>query len=381
MSNPAASSASAPGAPLAGFTVGLTADRRRDELAHLLVRRGARVLSAPAISIVPLAQDTELLAVTRALVARAPDVVVAMTGIGMRGWLEASDGWGLGEALLRSLGSAVILARGPKAVGALRTAGLTEQWSPDSESSAGVLARLLASDLRGRRVAVQLHGAPQPDFTGALRAAGAEVLEAPVYRWVMPADPAPLTRLLEALLAGQVDGLAFTSAPAVTSLLMFASDQGLRGPLLERLRADVLMACIGPVCALPVLREGLECVVPERSRLGALVRLIAEELPARAGQRHVTPYGVLELRSHAVLLDGRSIALPAGPMAVLRALADARGRVLAREELLQLLPGSSCDPHALESVIGRLRAALGTPGLVRTVVKRGYRLDLDPRLP
>ena len=39
---------------LAGFTVGVTADRRRDELAALLERRGARVVLAPALRIVPL---------------------------------------------------------------------------------------------------------------------------------------------------------------------------------------------------------------------------------------------------------------------------------------------------------------------------------------
>ncbi|MBX6357877.1 MAG: hypothetical protein IRZ05_18735, partial [Micromonosporaceae bacterium] len=51
---------------LAGFTVGVTADRRRDELAVLLERRGARVVIAPALRIVPLADDAELRAATRA---------------------------------------------------------------------------------------------------------------------------------------------------------------------------------------------------------------------------------------------------------------------------------------------------------------------------
>lgn len=37
---------------LAGFTIGVTADRRRDELAALLQRRGARVVLAPALRIV-----------------------------------------------------------------------------------------------------------------------------------------------------------------------------------------------------------------------------------------------------------------------------------------------------------------------------------------
>src|SRR5690606_12493555 len=49
--------ASAGDAPLAGFTVAITADRRRDEFAALLERRGARVYLAPALRIVPIADD------------------------------------------------------------------------------------------------------------------------------------------------------------------------------------------------------------------------------------------------------------------------------------------------------------------------------------
>ena len=47
--------------PLAGYTIGITAARRADELAALLQRRGATVLRAPALRIVPLADDTERL--------------------------------------------------------------------------------------------------------------------------------------------------------------------------------------------------------------------------------------------------------------------------------------------------------------------------------
>jgi uroporphyrinogen-III synthase len=35
------------------------------------------------------------------------------------------------------------------------------------------------------------------------------------------------------------------------------------------------------------------------------------------------------------------------------------------------------DAHAVETAVGRLRAALGEPTLVTTVVKRGYRLAVD----
>jgi len=59
--------------PLRGLTVGVTATRQRDELVGLLERRGARVVEAPAIRILPTGDDDELLATTRACLAAAPD--------------------------------------------------------------------------------------------------------------------------------------------------------------------------------------------------------------------------------------------------------------------------------------------------------------------
>ena len=51
----------------------------------------------------PLADDTELLAATKELIDQAPDIVVATTAIGFRGWVEAADGWGIGDELLDAL--------------------------------------------------------------------------------------------------------------------------------------------------------------------------------------------------------------------------------------------------------------------------------------
>ena len=187
--------------PLDGFTVGVTAARRAEELGALLERRGAQVMHAPALRIVPLPDDTELLDVTRDLIDQAPDVVVATTAIGFRGWVEAAEGWGLGEALLDRLAGVELLARGPKVRGAIRAAGLTEKWSPASESMAEVLDRLLAEGVSGRRVALQLHGEPLPGFVEALRAGGAEVVGVPVYRWMPPEDIGPVDRLLDAVVS------------------------------------------------------------------------------------------------------------------------------------------------------------------------------------
>src|SRR5690349_10342817 len=363
--------------PLAGFTVGVTAARRADELGALLQRRGAVVQHAPALRIVPLADDSELLAATKELIDQAPDIVVATTAIGFRGWVEAADGWGLGEQLLARLGGVELLARGPKVKGAVRAQGLTEEWSPSSESMAEVLDRLLEEGVEGRRIAVQLHGEPLPGFVESLRAAGAEVVGVPVYRWMPPEDVAPLDRLLDAAVSRGLDALTFTSAPAAASLLSRAEARGLLSELLAALHHDVLPACVGPVTALPLQARGIDTVQPERFRLGPLVQLICRELPGRARTLPIAGHRV-EIRGHAVLVDDELRAVPPAGMALLHALSRRPGWVVSRADLLRALPGSGSDEHAVETAMARLRTALGVPRLIHTVVKRGYRLALDP---
>ncbi|PTR31692.1 uroporphyrinogen-III synthase [Rhodococcus sp. OK519] len=370
------------GDELRGFTVGITASRRADELATLLTRRGADVVHAPAIRIIPLADDTELARVTDAIIADPPDAIVATTGIGFRGWMGAAEGWGRAEQLLTALGASRILARGPKAKGAVRAADLREEWSPASESSAEVLEHLLAEGVAGRRIAVQLHGAttewePIPDFCAALRAAGAEVIAVPVYRWTPPDDCAALDRLIESAAEGGLDALSFTSAPAVASILGRAKDTGTLDVFLRALDSRVLTACVGPVTAAPLAALGVRTTAPERARLGSLARHIAEELPRRTDVLRAGGHD-LSVRGNCVLVDGTVRALSPAGMALVRRLAERPGIVVSRADLLSALPGGSGDPHAVETAIARLRSHLGAPKAVQTVVKRGYRLALDP---
>ncbi|MFD9868794.1 uroporphyrinogen-III synthase [Streptomyces niveus] len=363
--------------PLAGFTVGVTAARRADELGALLMRRGAAVMHAPALRIVPVSDDAELLEATKELIGNPPHVVIATTAIGFRGWVEAADGWGHGQDLLDCLRGTELLARGPKVKGAIRAAGLTEEWSPDSESMAEVLDRLLTEGVDGRRVALQLHGEPLPGFVEALRAGGADVVVVPVYRWMPPEDIAPVDRLIDATVARTLDAVTFTSAPAAASLLSRANERGLLADLVEALHHDVLAVCVGPVTALPLQEHGIDTVQPERFRLGPLVQVLCLELPGRT--RTLTVAGRrFEIRGHAVLLDGELRPVPPAGMALVTALARRPGWVVSRADLLRALPGAGSDEHAVETAMARLRAALGASELIQTVVKRGYRLALDP---
>ena len=357
---------------LAGFTVAITAERRRDEMTALLERRGARVVTGSAINIVPLADDEALHAATAACIGLAPDLVIATTGFGFRGWLEAAEGWGLGDALRSALRVASLVARGPKPCGAIRAAGLTEEWAARTESSDEVLSRLLAQGVAGRRIAVQEHGEPQVEFTAALRAAGATVVDVPVYRWRLAADIAPVRRVVDQLVNGQVDAVTFTSALAVKAFLLIAGDA--ERDVVERLRNGVLAACVGPVTAGPLTDRGVPVVTPQRFRLGALIKTVTDELPKRAVRLPVAG-SRLEVRGHAVVVDGHLRTLAPASMAILAVLAVRPGAVVSKERLAAAPRGT--DAHAVDVAIARLRTALGSGRHIETVVKRGYRLRVD----
>ncbi|AQZ61146.1 uroporphyrinogen-III synthase [[Actinomadura] parvosata subsp. kistnae] len=362
---------------LAGFTIGVTATRRREEFGALLERRGARVVSAPAIRLVPLAEDADLLAATRQSLEAPLDDVVVTTGVGFRGWMAAAEGWGLSADLGEHLSKARLLTRGPKARGAVRAAGLNDHWTPSSESCNEVKDYLLAQDLRGRRIAVQQHGEPLSDFVAALREAGAEVIEIPVYRWLPYRDISPLRRLISQTISGSVDAVAFTSAPAVHAMLGAARAEGLEEALLAAFGGAVVAACVGPVTAEPLTSRGVPTLQPDRSRLGALARALARHLPEHGVTRLTAGDHRLEIRGHAVVVNGELRPLPPAPMAVLKRLADKPGHVVSRADLRTVLPGSvarESAEHAVEMAITRLRRALGPSGIVETVVKRGYRL-------
>jgi uroporphyrinogen-III synthase len=370
---PTAAGSTAKRDQLAGFAVVLTSDRRSDELESAFARRGATVLQAPTLRITPLAEDTELVRATQDVIDRPPDDVIVTTAIGFRGWMEGSDAAGLAPQLSAVLGQSRLLARGPKARGAIRAAGLVEDWAATSETTTEVVDRLLAEGVAGRRIALQLHGNTDQELITRLAEAGAEVQQVPVYRWGPSPDPAAVARAIEATCLRAVDAVVFTSAPGSQAFLSAAQATGRLEDLVEALREDVVAAAVGSITAGPLTQLGLKVLMPDRFRLGALVRSVAEHLSSSRVLVRQTTGGKLVLRGQVASLDGRPLTLSPAPLAMLRAVARRPGQVIDRATLLASLPGAS-DLHAVEVAVARLRAGLGCGGVVETVVKRGYRL-------
>lgn len=359
---------------MAGVVVLLTSDRRSGELGAALARRGAAIRYAPSLSVLPNQDDTALLAGTRALIADPPDVLVVTTGIGLRGWIEAADAVGLSEQLTDALAGARIVARGPKARGAIQAAGLQADWVAESETNGEIAQTLLDEGVEGLKIAVQHHGAGSDGLDEAFEAAGAHVRSLVVYRWGPPPDPEALAASVRATAAGEIDAVVFTSAPAAAAWLAATDEAGVFDTIRRRfVRGTVVAAAVGSITARPLLERGITPLVPDRGRLGSLVRALVAHYGGL--QTLQTVAGSLQVHRGAAVLAGRVLPLSPSGLEVLRLLAAARGSVVPRSDVLAVLPGASQDPHAAEVAIARLREAAGRD-LIRTVVKRGYRLEL-----
>lgn len=263
------------GQVMAGHTVLITAHRRSNELAEAFARRGADVRHAAAVGIIEHADDKQLLADTKALLADPADTVVVTTGQGLRGWFDAAEAAGLLDDLLTMLAQVRIVARGAKASGALGARGLTPGWVAGSETAAEIIDHLLDRGVAGTRVAVQHHGTGSDGIDDALAAAGASVAPFVVYRTGPAPDPQAVADSARAVADGGIDTVVFTSAPAVTAWFDAAAAAGVMGAIIARAASgDVLFAAVGPVTAAPLEAKGVTPLVPSRSRMGALVRAV-----------------------------------------------------------------------------------------------------------
>ncbi|GMA91821.1 uroporphyrinogen-III synthase [Homoserinibacter gongjuensis] len=361
-------------AQLEGFRIGVTSERRAADLIDALERRGAQVVHAPTLRMEHARDDDRVIADTRAIIEAEPDIVLATTAFGIRRWLEVADAAGLGEALLDAMEASRILVRGPKARGGVRAAGLDDAGMSEEETTASLVAKVLAEHAAGLTIAVQAHGYLEDALLDPLRRAGHRVLLVAPYRWRALDDADErIPRLVDAICQGQLDCVTFTSAPAVDALYAAADALGAYDAMLAAFRRGVVAAAVGPVTAAPLVSAGILPLQPDRYRMGALIRLVCERLPELRVARARTAHGDVVVRGTIVELDGRRIPLTPTPLALLRTLLDAEGAVVSREQLLRA--AGTADEHALEMALSRLRRALGAP-IIATVVKRGYRLDV-----
>jgi uroporphyrinogen-III synthase len=361
--------------PLTGWRVGLTAHRRADEQAELLRRRGATVVSGAVVRTLPFGDDRPLRDATEALLARPPQLVIATTGIGIRSWFGAAESWGVDRELTSALDPARRVARGPKARAALAAVGLPSHVDEPTERLDRLVDGLLATGVAGTRIALQLYGEDVPWAVERLTGAGADVVAVPIYTWTAAEDMRPARRLVEELLAGQLDAVTFTSSAAVRSFAALADDLGVGSATRDAFSSTALAACIGPITGGMAEAVGFEhrCV-PERGRLGLLVRALSTDLHGRHRHLRVADREVV-VHGASVWAGQRNVVLTDLERLLFAVLAERPGVVVSRRALKQRIWGQRCGESAIDSALSRLRRVLQPVGLsLETVHRRGWTL-------
>ncbi len=242
---------------LRGRVIALPETRELDLFAEMLEKRGARPLRCPLVGIHDAPDAAPIETWLKRCIGGGFDDLILLTGEGLRRLRGFAERAGLHADFVSMLAELRKITRGPKPARALREIGLKPDVAAQQPTTDGVIASLKALDLRGRRIGVQLYGeepnAPLMDF---LAAAGAQSFPVAPYRYADAAKDSEVAALIDALAAGQVDAIAFTSTPQITRLLEVAKATGRELALANGFK-QAKIAAIGPVVADTLKAQGL----------------------------------------------------------------------------------------------------------------------------
>jgi uroporphyrinogen III methyltransferase/synthase len=256
---------------LGGRRIVVTRPREDGRLRRLLEAEGAEVLEFPTIRIMPAADYGPLDA--------------ALRRIGDYGWVVFTSRNGVAAVIERltavgataqALGGARLAVIGPGTDEALRDHGLRAVLSPGEFRAEALVAAFDRHDLRGVHILLPRAAVARDVLPEGLRALGAAVDVVPAYR--TEADDTPAPAVLEAVRAGRIDAMTFTSSSTVRYFLQLA------GPDVRRALGGVLVACIGPVTAETARAAGLRVgAVATTYTLAGLVDVLRAALSPRPG--------------------------------------------------------------------------------------------------
>jgi uroporphyrinogen III methyltransferase/synthase len=157
------------------------------------------------------------------------------------------------EKDMRDLKGLRIAAIGPKTAAVLEDLGVCPDLIPGEYRAEATAAALKERGISGARILLARAAEARDVLPVELRAAGAQVLVAPVYKTIRPREDTGRVRKL--LAGGAIDAVTFTSSSTVTNFMgMFGGE---KADLLEWMKRTAV-ACIGPVTAETARGEGLD---------------------------------------------------------------------------------------------------------------------------
>jgi uroporphyrinogen decarboxylase len=279
-----------PEASFRGLRVAAFESRRASEMAGLIERFGGMASVSPSMREVAIAENREAIDFAHHVITGGIDIIVFMTGVGIRHLLAEVERHVDRQRLLAAISDITTIVRGPKPLAVLRELGLTPTHrAPEPNTWREVLATVDSHvNVAQQNVGLIEYGQPNSSLVAGLEARGAHLACVKVYRWDLPLDPGPLEANVRALAAGQIDVALFTSSHQVVNLLRLAEQLQLSSPLRRGL-AQALVASIGPTTSETLAELEIHVdVEPAHSKMGHLVMAAAAQA-ARSRRPAIKP--------------------------------------------------------------------------------------------
>jgi len=268
-----------------GLQVAAFESRHAKELAVLISRYGGVPRVVPSVREIPLEDLSAAFEFANRLLERRFDTVVFMTGVGTNALVQALETRYSRDQVVQALSKVRVVARGPKAVRALRELHVPIAIVVPNPHTWQMLLAVLdsqfgSSGLQTSRIAIQEYGASNRELLHELAKRGAEVFRIPVYRWALPEDLGSLEDLLKAIVQGSPRIVLFTSAVQVDHVMQVATDGGF-GESLKSALATGAVCSVGPTCSQALRSQGIRVdVQSEKHNMGGLVYEAARLSPA-----------------------------------------------------------------------------------------------------
>ncbi len=266
--------------------------RRGKEIAALIRNQGGEVVLAPALKEVPIESNRPALDFAAALMRGEFDLIIFLTGVGVRALLGIVEKQYDREAFLHALRRVKVAARGPKPLSALREIQVPVAAAASDPFTWRELMAAIESEpgvnLEGLRTALVEYGAPSPELLSALKARGAAVISVPVYQWALPDDLEPLREAVLAISEGRIDVVLFMNAAQADHLFKIAGEMGYEEKLAQALRSTVILS-IGPTTSEELHRLGIvPDFEPSHPKMGFLVNEAAQVAHQLVKQKRVS---------------------------------------------------------------------------------------------
>ncbi|MFT8321144.1 MAG: uroporphyrinogen-III synthase [Bacillus sp. (in: firmicutes)] len=255
---------------LEGKRIALAGQRKAEELSKLIINLGGIPLQRPAQGTIYL-DDSNLEEDIKHLVAGNYDWFIFTTGVGTETLYKTAERIELGEAFITTIQAAKVGARGYKTVNMLKRLNIAPLVRDDDGSTVGLVRSLASHDLKGCKVALQLHGDPAPKLIEFLQEQQAEFKEILPYKHIPPNEEV-LEKLTAEILHGEVDAVNFTSTPQARFLFSYAKEKGVYDEMLQAFSNHVIAVAVGKVTAAALREEGVErMVIPKEERMGSAI--------------------------------------------------------------------------------------------------------------